>query len=787
MIKMTIEKRILEVLCLEDSYKDAEIIREILSFADYNLEMKIVSNEPEFISALQNYSYDIVLADYKLPGFESPAALQWLNKISPDTPFICISGAVGEDIAVELLKKGAVDYVLKDRMARLPFAVQRALDEAKEKKLRLQAEIDLHKSEERYLTLVNYLPDPMYVHVDSKITLVNPAFCQLLGAENPLQLIGKSVLEIVHPQYHKQVLERWDLVFNELMAPLLAEKFVRLDGTFVDVEVNAVAIDWKGLKGVQVIARDITQRKLTEEALMESQSHYHSFIEQLPNPVFRKDKEGRYVLVNSHYCKLKGLNKEDFIGKKLREIVKGQIEKKGEEGQAFKYAKEGEDYHELIMRTGKPYETDEEYLEVTGEKQYMHVIRIPVFDLNGSVIGSQGIMFDVTVRKRAEKELIEAKVKAEELSIAKSNFMANMSHELRTPLVGILGISELMMTEAEDENKDNAKNIHESGLRLLKTITEILDFSKLESEKITVKLSVINLTQVISEEIRLNKKTADQKGLSIIESFSMEAVPIRSDEKLLRAIIYNIINNAVKFTFIGSITVFLGKTYSDIIIKVSDTGIGIPKEKYELIFEEFRQLSEGIGRSFEGNGLGLTVVKKYVQLLNGSINVESELNSGSTFTVHLPFIQDENKTILQDKSEFSTDKLVPLQEKQIYKLLIVDDDDINILTVRKMLEKDYYVIPVSSGLNALEEMKKQKIDIILMDINLKHGISGIEASQLIRKIEGCEKIPIVAMTAYAMPGDRKEFLQAGCSHYLAKPFSKKDILKLLDNIKSSGK
>jgi CheY-like chemotaxis protein len=104
-----------------------------------------------------------------------------------------------------------------------------------------------------------------------------------------------------------------------------------------------------------------------------------------------------------------------------------------------------------------------------------------------------------------------------------------------------------------------------------------------------------------------------------------------------------------------------------------------------------------------------------------------------------------------------------------------------------MLEKDYYVIPVSSGLSALEEMKKQKVDIILMDINLKHGISGIEASQLIRKIEGCEKIPIVAMTAYAMPGDRKEFLQSGCSHYLAKPFTKKDILKLLDNIKSSGK
>lgn len=1030
MEKKTIGKRILKVLCLEDSQHDAEIMREILIDAAFDLNMDIVSTEREFVSFLHNQKYDIILADYKLPGFEAPAALKWLNKISPDTPFICVSGAVGEDIAVELLKKGAVDYVLKDRMARLAFAVQRALDEAMEAKLRLQAEIDLQKSElrfhtlaemskvgifqtdiegsalyvnpqwcrmsgmikedalgqgwlqvvhsddreklidgwnkatqehdssiaeyrfvhkdgsivwvmgqavpernsknqvigyigtvtditerkrteqalleseERYRTLVKFSPDPLYVHVNGQIAFVNPALCQLIGAKHPSELIGKPVLEIIHPQYHKQVHERWDLVFKGTAVPLLVEKFIRLDGKLVDVEVNAVAIDWKGAKGVQVIARDITERILTEEALMESRSHYHSFIEQLPNAVFRKDKEGCYVLVNSQFCTLKGLNKEDFIGKKPMEIARIELEIQGEEGQATKYANVGEDVHELIMRTGQSIETDEEYPEINGDKLYMHVVRMPVFDLNGSVIGSQGIMFDITVRKRAEEalrklssaveqspssivitdldgrieyvnpksieisgynreeligqnprifssgekpksqykilwdtitsgkewrgefhnrkksgelywdsasispiinekgeithylaikeditekkkilnELIEAKEKAEELNRAKSNFMANMSHELRTPLVGILGISELMMTETDGESNENANNIHESGLRLLKTITEILNFSKIESEKTTVEFSVINLTKLLLDEIKSYKKSADHKGILIIESFSMEVVPIITDEKLLIAIINNLINNAVKFTFTGKVTISFEQTNGDILIKISDTGIGIPKEKFELIFEEFRQLSEGIGRSFEGSGLGLTVVKKYVELLNGSISVESELNIGSTFIVRLPFIKYEEKTFTIDTFKPVKNESIPLPEKQIYKILIVDDDDINILTIRKMLEKDYYVIPVSNGADAVEEVKKQRVDIILMDINLKHGISGVETTQLIRTIKGYENIPIVAMTAYAMPDDRMEFLQSGCSNYLAKPFSKEDIIKLLSDI-----
>jgi len=889
MIKKNIQKNALKVLCLEDSSGDAEIMREILVDAGYNLSIEIVSTEKEFISLLNTQEFDIILADYKMPGFEAPVALQLLSKISPKTPFICVSGAIGEDIAVELLKMGAVDYVLKDRMARLPFAVQRALDEAKEAKLRLQAEIDLQKSElkfhtlaemstvgifqtdingstlyvnpqwcsisgisydealghgwlkavhnedkektisgwikatqvhsssiaeyrfirndgsiawvmgqavpeknsknevvgyigtitditerkraeqalreseERYRTLVTFSPDPLYVHVDGQITLVNPALCHMIGAKHPSELIGKMVFDIVHPDFHAKVRERWKKVFNGEPVPLVEEKFICLNGTLVDVEVNAIAIDWKGTRGVQVIARDITERKITENELRK----LYSAVAQSPASILITDIKGNIEYVNPKLLEITGYQLSEVLGKNPRIFSSGEKPKS-----------EYKILWETII-SGKEWRGEFHNRKKNGELYWDSATISPIINEIGEITDYLAIKEDITEKKKIFNELMEAKVRAEELNKAKSNFMANMSHELRTPLVGILGISELMMTEFDGESKENAKNIHESGLRLLKTITEILNFSKLESEKTIARFSLINLTKILLDEIKLYKKPAEQKGIMIFESFTVEDVPIKTDERLLREIINNVLNNAVKFTLAGKITISVEKSNYDILIKIADTGIGIPEDKIVLIFEEFRQLSEGKGRSFEGSGLGLTVVNKYIRLLNGSISVESEPDLGSTFTIQLPVIQDEDKADTQNKS-------IMLPEKQIYKILIVDDDDINILTIRKMLEKDYYIIPVRNGAEALKEVKKQRVDIILMDINLKHGISGVETTKLIRGMEEYKKIPIVAMTAYAMPGDRKEFLESGCSHYLAKPFSKKDILKLLDDMKISN-
>jgi two-component system cell cycle sensor histidine kinase/response regulator CckA len=525
----TKDKTPLKVLYLEDSPPDIAIIRELLVDAGYQFSMDCTDTEKEFGSFLRSHPYDVILSDFKLPGFDAFGALKLANEICPATPFICVSGSIGEETAIELIKQGAVDYVLKDRLVRLPSAVQRALNEVKEKDARTKAEAALarsekayrevvenatdiiystdgdgkftyanpaalritgysldelvhlkytdlilpdhrkrvirtymrqvlkgqatsyveypyrtksgdvkwvgqnatvvrasgkvvgfqviarditerilaqqavRESEERYRALFTFSPDALYVHVNNRVVLVNPSFCQLLGAAEPSQLIGKSVFEIIHPQFHEKVRERWNLVFRGRPAPLLEERFIRLDGTEVQVEVSAVLIDWEGSKGVQVIARDITERRRVEEALRESQSLYHSFVEQLPAAAFRKDSAGRYVMVNSQFCKLKGLKAEEFLGKKPVDVANMDSAKNVETGQATKYAGQGEEAHDLIMRTGKVVETEEEYRAADGGKLFMHVVRMPVFGPDRTIVGTQGILFDITERKRAEE------------------------------------------------------------------------------------------------------------------------------------------------------------------------------------------------------------------------------------------------------------------------------------------------------------------------------------------------------------------------------------------------
>ena len=396
---------------------------------------------------------------------------------------------------------------------------------------RKHAEESLQKSEQRYRALFNFSPDALYVHVHDRIALVNPTFCKLLGAKDPSELIGKSVFEIVHPDYHDALRQRWQLVYAGELAPPLEETFTRLDGTLVEVEVSAMAVDWEGSRGVQVIVRDITERKRAEKALRESEERYRtifenvqdvyyetlmdgtildispsiesisngqysraefigksvnnlyaditdrerflaaiqktgnvadfqvrfknrdgstiicsvsakinfdalgkpqkivgslhdiseriraeqalresqflyqSFVEQLPTAAFRKDSSGRYVMVNEQFCRLKGLTAKEFLGKRPLEVANSEPAKLVESGQATKYAGQGEDVHEQIMQTGSIVETEEEYPLPNGVVQYMHVVRMPVFAPDRTVVGTQGILFDVTARKQAEDEL----------------------------------------------------------------------------------------------------------------------------------------------------------------------------------------------------------------------------------------------------------------------------------------------------------------------------------------------------------------------------------------------
>jgi len=396
---------------------------------------------------------------------------------------------------------------------------------------------------------------------------------------------------------------------------------------------------------------------------------------------------------------------------------------------------------------------------------------------------------DVTDRKNSEHQLKIAKEQAEELSKIKSNFLANMSHELRTPLVGILGFAELLKDELKKEDlKEMADRILISGNRLMDTLNSVLDLSRIEANKVDLKIWPHRLAELVKSQVQLFEAVAERKKLYLKTVISDDTVCSEVDEQIFRQIINNLVNNALKYTLSGGIIVTLDSIYDGTEnyarITVKDTGIGIPEKSLGMIFQEFRQVSEGFNRHFEGTGLGLTITKKFVDIMKGRIGVVSKVGSGSTFTVLIPLVKDFKTSEVTNYQEI--DSLAETSEEieitSQPKVLVVENDegskDITRLFIRKICQLEF----AESGEEAIKMVNETNYDIILMDINLGIGMSGIDATKQIRKINGYKNTPIVALTGFAMRGDREEFIKAGCTHYLSKPFSKQGIIKLIKNI-----
>ncbi len=396
----------------------------------------------------------------------------------------------------------------------------------------------------------------------------------------------------------------------------------------------------------------IFQRKIAEETLKTSEEKYRNYINnsmegisllQFTEPVDinlpieeQIDKFYEFGFVaeaNDSLAKMYGLNSAaDIIGESLIEIHGGtNIEKNREAFRSF------------ILNGYKVInvETIEKKIDGTEIVFLNNSIGILSDNKLKAIWGSQ---IDITDRKRFESELKSAKEKAEEANRIKTNFLSNMSHELRTPLIGILGYAEILMEEFKNTpHEDMASIIFQSGNRLLETLNSILTISKIESEKFSVKYKYFDLNLIIKEVVSLFQSIANKKNILIETHCSNDNMTIYSDVKIIREILNNLVNNAVKFTKSGSVIIqaSINLEINKLFLSVSDTGIGIPEDKLEIIFEEFRQASEGLARNFEGVGLGLAICKKYVDILKGNISVKSKLNQGSTFIVEIPLNKEE--------------------------------------------------------------------------------------------------------------------------------------------------
>jgi hypothetical protein len=643
------------------------------------------------------------------------------------------------------------------------------------------------ESEEKYRQLIENSHDIIYtVTTEGVFTFVSPAWTELLGHQTT-EVVGKSFREFVHP-------DDLDNCFGFLQKAIttgqrqerLEYRFRDTNGTWRWHSSNVVPLRDKNGKitGFEGIAKDITERRQAEEKLRESEEQLKTLINSTPDIICFKDGQGRWLIANDADLELFCLKNVNYVGKTDAELAEftDPIYK-----QAFLSCMESD---EKAWRAKAITTNEEAITNPDGTTKIFDVIKVPVFEPGGVRKGLVVIGRDITERKKVSEELIIAKEHAEESDRLKSAFLANMSHEIRTPMNGILGFAELLKEPelTEDQQQEYISMIEKSGARMLNIINNIIDISKIEAGLMKRDIKETNINEQIEYIYTFFKPEVEAKGmnLSFKNGLPAKGAIIKTDREKLFSILTNLVKNAIKYSEKGSIelgyepvveanpaTSLPHQTFLRFYVK--DTGIGIPKDRQDAVFERFIQADIANKMAKQGAGLGLSITKAYVEMLGGQIRVESEEGVGSTFYFTLPYHAETNQ--MQAKSP---DLLTNVEKNQVknLKVLIVEDDDLSAKLISILIRKfSNEMMRVVSGTDAVESCRNHPdTDLILMDIQLPE-MSGYEAAQKIREFN--TQVVIIAQTAFGLSGDREKAIEAGCNDYISKPINKDEFQALI--------
>ncbi|WHH61378.1 PAS domain S-box protein [Petroclostridium sp. X23] len=535
-------------------------------------------------------------------------------------------------------------------------------------------------------------------------------------------------------------------------------------------KINFVPVAVFGEKQVMIVIDDITGQKRNEENVQKARDYYLSILECFPAIVWRIGLDNQCSYINRQWTEFTGVPVEKGLqGGWINFIHPEDISKARAK------------YYEAF-RERKPYNVEMRLQHLSGEYRWVLNMSRPFYNMEGSFDGYIALAFDITDQKAAEKQLEKTKETAESANRAKSEFLANMSHEIRTPLNGMLGMLNLtLMSDLDNRHRDNLKIAKSCADSLLKIINDILDFSKMEAGKLIIDNEDFNIFRLVEDVIKAHSFQACEKSLSLDYQFSA-GIPtyLIGDSIRIKQILDNLIGNALKFTEDGGIILSVKKHSKkldsfELLFSVSDTGIGIAKSEIDRLFRCFSQVDGSITRKFGGTGLGLAISKQLAEMMGGTIWVESKKGEGSTFFFTLPLKVGQVPVKKEVDQNLVKKPNIPL------KILLVEDDKVNQIVFQQMLsDKGHTMQIASNGKEALEIIKKEKFDIIFMDIQMPE-MDGIEITQRIRQMEGGTKhVPIVAVTAYALKGDKERFLSLGMDEYLAKPMQMEALFSVLD-------
>lgn len=625
---------------------------------------------------------------------------------------------------------------------------------------------DLREKEERLRLLMENISDAIFeTDIKGHYLYISPSYTRITGWGD--EVIGSKAMDYVHPDDRQQVEAIIKHTLSSRTNIVYEYRFKHRTKGYIWIESHCcVYISSDGKPRFLVSSRDISEWKETEILMRESAESYHGLINSVDEAIYFLNEDCIFIDVNDGACRMYGYTREELVGKTPAAVSAPDLNDLEEVSTAITRAFNGEITRIQFWGMRKNGEIFPKDIRISKGRYFGEDIAIAV-------------AFDITEAKKQERVLIEAKEKAEAMSRAKSNFLANMSHELRTPLIGILGYSDLLLENAGDEEHlKMVEAINESGKRLLATLNLILNLSKIEADKIEVKYVRADLCSVVKELVKTFESIALKKNICFEVSVKDCPLYAKVDMQMFDSIVNNLVNNAVKFTKQGKITIEVFRELegdeSWAVIRVCDTGIGMSPEACDYIFEEFRQASEGLGRAYEGTGLGLTIARKYVDILNGKISVKSKPGEGSIFTVKLPCIMENNITKEQHVSpdHESGQTVFP-------HVLLVDDDLTTFGVIKYMTAKLCTIVHAKDAKEAIAAIQEKTYDLVLLDINLGIGLNGFDVLKEIKSTQGYQSVPVVALTAYAMAGDRERFLAAGCDYYLAKPFKKMDLLEMI--------